>query len=187
MHTFMTQTRTKLRFLSFINTQSDLRHTSAYTSMYNVIIKAGCVGYKFYWKTYVNKHMFQMCRSFKSNHWAPVSHGHINSLSSITVSEKKKKKRLFMAPNLVRAQSAYKDIMIRPFHHTHIQTDTDTHTHTHTRTHARARARTHARTHSRTHAHAHTHYRYMVYWWWFGKTTDRQSRAGSQKNRQTVR
>ena len=84
---FMTQTRTKLRFLSFINTLNDLRHTSAYASMYNVIIKAACVGYKFYWKTYVNKHMFQMCRSFKSNQWAPVSHRHINSLSSITVSD----------------------------------------------------------------------------------------------------
>ena len=63
-----------------------------------------------------------------------------------------------MAPNLVRAQSAYKDIMIRPFHHTHIQTDTHTHTHTHThaRTHARAHARTHARTHALTHTHTHT-------------------------------
>ena len=33
---------------------------------------------------------------------------------------------LFMAPHLVRAQNAFKDITIHAFHHTH------THTHTHT-------------------------------------------------------
>ena len=43
---------------------------------------------------------------------------------------------LFMAPHLVRAQSAYKDIRIHSFHHTH----------RHTRTHA------------------HTHYKYLHYW-----------------------
>ena len=42
-----------------------------------------------------------------------------------------------MAPHLVRAESAYKDIRIHSFHHTR------THTHTHARTHARTYARTH--------------------------------------------
>ena len=49
---------------------------------------------------------------------------------------------LFMAPHLVRAQNAFKDITIHAFHHTH------------------------------THTHTHTHYKYMPYWWWIGKTTD---------------
>ncbi len=39
-----------------------------------------------------------------------------------------------MAPNLVRVQSAYKDIRVHSFHHTH------------------------------THTHTHTHYKYMHYW-----------------------
>ena len=39
-----------------------------------------------------------------------------------------------MAPHLVRAQSAYKDIRIHSFHliHTHTQMHAHTHTHTHT-------------------------------------------------------
>ena len=74
---------------------------------------------------------------------------------------------LFMAPHLVRARSAYKDIRIRSFHHTHTHTDTHTHTrtharthartHTHKHTHARARARTHAHTHKRARARARAH------------------------------
>ena len=48
-----------------------------------------------------------------------------------------------MAPHLVRAQSAYKDIRIHSFHHTHISSHTHTHTHTHkARTHAHSRERT---------------------------------------------
>ena len=43
--------------------------------------------------------------------------------------------RLFMAPHLVRAQSAYKTIKIHSFYHTHTHA-THTHTHTHTQTHA---------------------------------------------------
>ena len=78
--------------------------------------------------------------------------------------------RLFMAPHLIRAQSAFKDIRIHSFHHTH----------THTQKHARARARTHTHiththhthTHTHTHKQTHTHYKYMHYWWWIGKTTD---------------
>ena len=62
--------------------------------------------------------------------------------------------RLFMAPHLVRAQSAYKDIRIHSFYHRHVCTHTHTPPHTHTR------------------AHAHTHYAYMHCWWWIGKTTD---------------
>ena len=34
-----------------------------------------------------------------------------------------------MAPHLARAQSAYKDIRIRSFHHHHHHTHTHTHTH----------------------------------------------------------
>ena len=64
--------------------------------------------------------------------------------------------RLFMVPHLVRAPSAYKDIKIHSFYHTHT---------------ARHTQAAHARTHTRTHTHTHTHYTYMHYWWWFGKTT----------------
>ena len=42
--------------------------------------------------------------------------------------------RLFMAPHLWRAHSAYKDIRIRSFYHTDARTHV--HTHTHTQTHA---------------------------------------------------
>ena len=56
--------------------------------------------------------------------------------------KKKKQNRLFVATHLVRAQSAYKDIKIHSFRHTH--------THTHTRTHARTHIHTHARTHTHT-------------------------------------
>ena len=49
----------------------------------------------------------------------------------------------FMAPHLVRARSAYKDVRIRSFHYTHAHTPyTNTHTHTHTHTHARTRTHT---------------------------------------------
>ena len=61
--------------------------------------------------------------------------------------------RLFMAPHLVRAQSAYKDIRICSFHHTHIHACMHIHKYTHTYTH----------THTHTHTH---HYKYMHYWWW---------------------
>ena len=37
-----------------------------------------------------------------------------------------------MEPHLVRAQSAYKDIMIHSFYHTHTHTHTRTRTRTHT-------------------------------------------------------
>ena len=47
-----------------------------------------------------------------------------------------------MVPHLVRAQSAYKDIRICSFHHTH------TLSHTHARTHARAHTHTHTHTHT---------------------------------------
>ena len=42
-----------------------------------------------------------------------------------------------MAPHLVKAQSAYKDIGIHSFHHTHTHARTHTHAHTqiHTHTH----------------------------------------------------
>ena len=41
-----------------------------------------------------------------------------------------------MVPNLVRAQSTYKDIRIHSFHHTHAHTHTHTYTYTHnTHTH----------------------------------------------------
>ena len=69
---------------------------------------------------------------------------------------------LFMAPHLVRAQSAYKEIMIHSFHHA-----PPPHTHTPRRT----RARAHIHTHIHTHTHTHTHYKYMHYWWRIGKTT----------------
>ena len=61
--------------------------------------------------------------------------------------------RLFMAPHLVRAQSAYKDIRRRSFHHAHARTRGCTHARTHpcTHTHTRTRTRTH-------HAHSQTHY-----------------------------
>ena len=61
--------------------------------------------------------------------------------------------RLFVAPRLVRAQSAQKDIRILSLHHTH------THTHTHARVH------THTISLSHTHTHAisltNTHYKYV--------------------------
>ena len=50
-------------------------------------------------------------------------------------------KRLFMARHFKRARSAYKDIRIRSFQHTH----------------------------TGTHACMHTHYKYMHYWWWVGR------------------
>ena len=53
--------------------------------------------------------------------------------------------RLFVAPHLARAQSAYKDIRIRSFDHTH--------THARTRAHARMHARAHTHTHTHTHKH----------------------------------
>ena len=77
----------------------------------------------------------------------------------------------FMAPNLVRARSAYKDIRIRSFHYTHARThsftlihthshththNTPTHTHTHTH-HTPTHSHTHTRTRTRTHTHTHTH------------------------------
>ena len=43
--------------------------------------------------------------------------------------------RLFVAPHLIRAQSAYKDIRIHSFHHMHTHQDTPAHTNTHLRTH----------------------------------------------------
>ena len=65
-----------------------------------------------------------------------------------------------MAPHLVRAQSAYKDIRIRSFHHTHTHTHTLslslslslslTHTHTHTHTHTLSLSHTHTHTHTHT-------------------------------------
>ena len=51
---------------------------------------------------------------------------------------------LFMAPHLIRAQSAYKDIRIHSLHHTH------THTHTHIHTHTDACAHTPRHTHTHT-------------------------------------
>ena len=50
-----------------------------------------------------------------------------------------------MVPHLVRAQSAYKDIRIHSFHHTHIQM------------HARTQPDTHIRMRARAHTHTHTH------------------------------
>ena len=40
--------------------------------------------------------------------------------------------RLFMAPHLVRARGAYRDIRIRSFHCTHTHAHTPEHAHTHT-------------------------------------------------------
>ena len=51
-----------------------------------------------------------------------------------------------MAPHLVKAEGAYKDIRIHSFHHTH--------THTHIPRHAR----THPDKHSHAHTQTHTHY-----------------------------
>ena len=68
-----------------------------------------------------------------------------------------------MAPHLVRAQSAYKDLRIHSFQQTHTHRD-GTHTHTHTV----------------THTHTHTLYKYMHYWLWIGKTTGH----GMQRRRQ---
>ena len=56
-----------------------------------------------------------------------------------------------MAPNLVRAQSAYKDIRIHSFHYTH------THTHTHTQTHACTPAPPPKKKHTHTHTHNNNH------------------------------
>ena len=77
----------------------------------------------------------------------------------------------FMAPHLVRARSAYKDVRIRSFYYTHARTNSLTHIHTihqHTHTHTRARARLRTHTHQHTHhtpTHTHTH-KYMHYWYW---------------------
>ena len=90
--------------------------------------------------------------------------------------------RLFMVPHLVSAQSAYRDIKICSFHHTH--THTHTHTHrcmrTHTQTHARTHAQaTHTQTHMHTHARTHTHYKSRnssdsVTWEWHKYAQPRQ-------------
>ena len=69
--------------------------------------------------------------------------------------------RLFMAPHLIRAQSAYKDIRVHSFHHTHMHTHAHTCTHMHTHTHAHTH--THMYTHTCTHTHTHTH-THMHYW-----------------------
>ena len=65
--------------------------------------------------------------------------------------------RLFMVPHRIRAWSAYKDIRMCSFHHTHtcMYTPACTHTCMHTRMHV----------HTHTHTHTHTHYKYMHYWW----------------------
>ena len=62
--------------------------------------------------------------------------------------------RLFMAPHLVRAWSAYKDMRI----HTH------THTHTHTSMHAPMHIRINSFTHTHTHSQIHTHYIIYTNW-----------------------
>ena len=43
--------------------------------------------------------------------------------------------RLFMVPHLVRVQSAYKDVKVHSFHHTHTYTHSLSLLHTHTLTH----------------------------------------------------
>ena len=53
-----------------------------------------------------------------------------------------------MAPHLVRARSAYKDIRIRSFYNTR----------TRACTHSLARAHTHTHTHAHTHTHTHAAY-----------------------------
>ena len=66
-----------------------------------------------------------------------------------------------MAPILVRAQSAYRDIRVHSFHHTHART--------HARTHTHARAQAH------THTHAYTiqiHTLLVMDWYKEKKTTD---------------
>ena len=55
-----------------------------------------------------------------------------------------------MAPHLVTAQCAYKDIWICSFLHTHA--------HTHS-----------TNTHTLSLSLSHTHYKYMLYWWWVGR------------------
>ena len=70
--------------------------------------------------------------------------------------------RLFMAPHLIRAQSAYKHIRIHSFHHTH--------KHTHTWTCVPAHPPTHTDTHNK----------YMHYCWWTGKMRDQYAEEKGQ-------
>ena len=69
---------------------------------------------------------------------------------------------LFMAPNLIKAQSVYKNIRLHSFHHTHTHMHAHMHTHACTHTHTHTHTCMHTCTH--THTHTHTHYKYMNYW-----------------------
>ena len=79
-----------------------------------------------------------------------------------------------MAPHLIRARSAYKDIRIRSLH-THTRARTLARTHTHSLTRARARTHTHARTHARTHIHA------LVVMGWYSEEKNKKRQISMQK------
>ena len=67
---------------------------------------------------------------------------------------------LFMAPHCLRAGSAYKDIRVDSFYHTHVWMHAHAHIHACTHTHMHA----HTYTCLHAHTHTHTHCKCMHYW-----------------------
>ena len=100
-------------------------------------------------------HINQMCHLISSH----TNNKSVNLTPGFLISPaNNNNNRVFMAPHLIRAQSAYKDIRIHSFHHSH--------THTHTQTCAPT--------------HPHTHNKYMHYCWWIGKMRDQYAQAKGQ-------